>query len=156
MEEANANCQGTNAKANLYNSSLGAELPRVDQPLRGTSPNWEAAGSHQQTALPRAETKPDQGLSHQGAQHAKSLLPISAELERLGTSCSQDPGKTRRRAQPSKKDRKRGEMQTAERLVHLAMAKTTNTRDLREDRERNPGTNRSHFQKGMRRLEWRR
>ena len=138
MEEANANCQGTNTKATLYNVSLGAELPRVDQFPRGTSPNWGAAGSLQQTVLPRAKTRPDQALSRQEAQHAKSLQPISAELERPGTSFSQDPGKTRRLAQPSKADRKRGEMRTAERLVHLAMAKTTNTRDVRAERERNP------------------
>ena len=48
--EANANCQGTNAKVGLYNSSLGAELPRVDQPPHGTAPNWEAVGSRQSSA----------------------------------------------------------------------------------------------------------
>ena len=117
-----------------------------------TLPSWEAAGSLQQTVLPRAKTRPDQALSHQGAQHAKTLQPISAELERPGTSCSQDPGKSRRPAQPSKADRKRGEMPTAERLVQLAMAKTTNTRDLRAERGRNPGTNRSNFQKGMEKI----
>ena len=115
----------------------------------GTSPNWEAAGSLQRTVLPRAETKPDQALSHQEAQHVKSPLPISAELERLGMSCCQDPSKTSRQAWPSKKDAKRGEMQTAEPRVHLAMAKTTNIPNLREDRKPNPGTNRSHVQKEM-------
>ena len=151
-EEANANCQGTNAKVSLYNSSLGAELPRVDQPPHGTSPNREAAGSLQQTVLPRAKTRPGQALSHLGAQHAKSPQPINAELERPGKSCSQDPGKTRRLAQPRKAECKRGEMRTATRMVRLAMAKAANTRDLRAARERKPGTNHSNFQKEMQKI----
>ena len=138
MEEANANCQGTNAKVGLYNASLGAELPRAVQPPHETSPNWETAGSLQQTVLPRTKTRPGQALCHQGAQHAKSPQATSAET---------GPGKTRKTAQPREAERKRGEMRTAKHLVRLAMAKTADTRDLRAARGRNPGTNHSNLQK---------
>ena len=43
-------------------------------------------------------------------------------------------------------------MQTAEPRVHVATAKTANISNLREDREPNPGTNRSHRQKGMEKI----